>query len=218
MIGACWCGPSYFFDPDAFGRIVSSGGSTVNVWKVQWNAQGTPPATVLTNLGSSVSIEGRQDGGFFTSVSGGLVPTIWAVSRPPNVTLFAFRADPPGVRVPTLFQEAAGTWPNTGGNANIVPVVANGKVYVASYKTAQHFRTVSVLVRRMRSCPGSCPSVCTERSNSAESFDPRSLPQGSIRTGRANHNQNANRPAGEGRRFFSHAESSQYHPRGRTRR
>jgi len=33
-----------------------------------------------------------------------------------------------------LFQGAAGTWPYTGGNANIVPVVANGKVYVASYK------------------------------------------------------------------------------------
>lgn len=34
----------------------------------------------------------------------------------------------------TLFSGTAGTWPNVGGNANIVPVVVNGKVYVASFK------------------------------------------------------------------------------------
>ncbi|HLY07163.1 MAG TPA: hypothetical protein VKR31_15565, partial [Rhizomicrobium sp.] len=33
-----------------------------------------------------------------------------------------------------LFSETAGQWPNTGGNANLVPVVANGLVYVASYQ------------------------------------------------------------------------------------
>jgi hypothetical protein len=38
-----------------------------------------------------------------------------------------------------LFQGTAGTWPNTGGNANIVPVVVNGKVYVASNKQLNIF-------------------------------------------------------------------------------
>jgi hypothetical protein len=38
-----------------------------------------------------------------------------------------------------LFRGAAGAWPNTGGNANLVPVVANGKVYVASYKELEIF-------------------------------------------------------------------------------
>jgi hypothetical protein len=33
----------------------------------------------------------------------------------------------------------AGTWPGTPGNANIVPVVANGHVYVAAYKTVAIF-------------------------------------------------------------------------------
>lgn len=33
-----------------------------------------------------------------------------------------------------LFSVPAGNWPNTGGNSNIVPVVANGQVYVASWK------------------------------------------------------------------------------------
>ncbi len=31
------------------------------------------------------------------------------------------------------------TWPNLGGNANVVPVVANGKVYVASYQSLMIF-------------------------------------------------------------------------------
>jgi hypothetical protein len=34
---------------------------------------------------------------------------------------------------------AAGSWPNTLGNANIVPVVANGKVFVAANKSLRIF-------------------------------------------------------------------------------
>ncbi len=33
----------------------------------------------------------------------------------------------------------AGDWPNTGGNANIVPVVANGRVFVANYRALSIF-------------------------------------------------------------------------------
>jgi hypothetical protein len=33
----------------------------------------------------------------------------------------------------------AGYWPSTTGNANIVPVVANGKVFVAAYRTLATF-------------------------------------------------------------------------------
>ena len=40
---------------------------------------------------------------------------------------------PAGI-LPTLANVQAGVWPNGSTNANIVPVVANGKVYVASYK------------------------------------------------------------------------------------
>jgi hypothetical protein len=38
-----------------------------------------------------------------------------------------------------LFSDKAGTWPNVTGSANIVPVVANGKVYVASNKELSIF-------------------------------------------------------------------------------
>jgi hypothetical protein len=49
------------------------------------------------------------------------------------VTLYAFNAAASSDgTLPQLFSAAAGSWPNTDGNANIVPVVANGKVYVAS--------------------------------------------------------------------------------------
>lgn len=33
-IDDCWCGPSYFVGADRFGRVVSSGGATLVVWKL----------------------------------------------------------------------------------------------------------------------------------------------------------------------------------------
>jgi len=38
-----------------------------------------------------------------------------------------------------LFQGQAGQWPNIYGNSNLVPVVANGEVFVASYQQLQIF-------------------------------------------------------------------------------
>jgi len=104
--------------------------------------------------GVSTPIGGTQDPGFFTSVSsaGAGPPLIWAVSRPnnhqkadgscegdPTIYLYAFNGVAiastllPPVLSP-LIKLPAGIWPTCTGDANIVPVVANGKVYVASYK------------------------------------------------------------------------------------
>jgi hypothetical protein len=133
-IGGCWCGQSYFLGSDKVGRVVTSGGSSVGVWT--FNA-GPPP--VLTLAYTTATIPGHQDPGFFTSVStkGTTANSgvIWAVGRADGsaneyVSLNAFAAQGGA----TLYGGDAGTWPNKGGNANIVPVVANGKVYVASYK------------------------------------------------------------------------------------
>ncbi|MFZ0759946.1 MAG: hypothetical protein WAM69_08365 [Candidatus Sulfotelmatobacter sp.] len=142
LIGGCWCGESYFVDPtDGVARVVSSGARTVNVWKLR-----TSPSPVLTKVSSSPLVVNGQDGGFFTSVSsnGEANPIIWAVSRPASQTstgilLYAFNPESGGATMTQLFQGSAGTWPNVKGNANIVPVVANGKVYVASYKQLQIF-------------------------------------------------------------------------------
>lgn len=132
-IGGCWCGQSYFTGLDGKGRVVSSGGDSVGLWIVN----GSPE--FLTQRLSTDSVGGAQDPGFFTAVSSNGTTsgtaTIWAVSRPDGsasefVSLFAFN----GVNGATDFSGVAGTWPNTGGNSNIAPVAANGKVYVASFE------------------------------------------------------------------------------------
>jgi hypothetical protein len=139
-VGGCWCGPSFFTGSDGIGRVVSSGGNNINVWKVQ-----TSPSTALVADPdfTSPSVSGAQDPGFFTSVSSNGTTSgsavIWAVGRPYNstndVTLYAFNA----ASGAQLYSGVAGNWPNTTGNANIVPMVANGKVYVASYRMLSIF-------------------------------------------------------------------------------
>jgi hypothetical protein len=142
-ISGCWCGPSYFVDSDGAPRVVSSGGRAAKVWKLQ-----TSPKASLTRVAGSPSLSGgRQDPGFFTSISsnGTSNAIIWAVSRPPNtaaapIYLYAFNPDAlTGTIMKQLFKAKAGSWPNLTGNANIVPVVANGEVFVASYQQLQIF-------------------------------------------------------------------------------
>jgi hypothetical protein len=143
-IGPCWCGESYFVGADGTGRVVSSGGNQIIVWRLQ-----TSPSVALVQESALQPLPATsvQDGGFFTSISsnGNNNAIIWAVGRPlnanpANVTLYAF--DPKaaaGGSTNWLFSAVAGTWPHLGGDANIVPVVANGRVYVASYKSLAIF-------------------------------------------------------------------------------
>jgi hypothetical protein len=134
QIGGCWCGESYFVGSDGTRRIVASGGNKATIWKVQTSATSAP---TLVEVASSPAIANGQRGGFLTSVSSSGTTSgsavIWAASRPTDnnpahVSLYAFDAD----NGSTLFTAVAGSWPNTTGNANIMPVVANGKVYVAA--------------------------------------------------------------------------------------
>lgn len=141
-VGPCWCGQSYYVDPsDGTARVVSSGGRQVKVWKVQ-----TSPKVALTKVIVSLGIGGGQDPGFFTTISsnGNASPIIWALARPPNsgkplIHLFAFDPDSGGTTMKQLFKATAGAWPNLDGDANLVPVVANGLVFVASNKQLQVF-------------------------------------------------------------------------------
>ncbi|HEX8106150.1 MAG TPA: hypothetical protein VF516_00415 [Kofleriaceae bacterium] len=136
-IGGCWCGPSYFLGADGIGRVVTSGGNQVKTWKV--NTAGTP---TLVLEATSPALDSGQDPGFFTTVSSGLTAAgtqiIWAVGRPTGaahrITLYAISGTPVGGTLPLLWSGVAGSWPNTGGNANLVPTVVAGKVYVASYR------------------------------------------------------------------------------------
>lgn len=140
-IGPCWCGASYYVDPvDGAPRVVSSGGNRVGIWKLT-----TSPAAQLTPLRESPQLHTGQNGGFFTSVSsnGTSNPIIWAVSRPESqaggMALYAFNPESTSKAMTTLFGTVAGYWPNVNGDSNAVPLVANGKVYVASYRQLRIF-------------------------------------------------------------------------------
>jgi hypothetical protein len=152
-VGGCWCGHSYYVDPaDGVGRVVSSGGSNLQVWKIQ-----TSPKVALTRLEVSGSIGGQQDPGFFTTISsnGTANPIIWALNRPlatakAPLDLFAFNPDG-GKKQSTiklLYRSRAGFWPNLGGNSNLVPVVANGEVFVASNKVLEIFGLIGGKARK----------------------------------------------------------------------
>jgi hypothetical protein len=149
-IQPCWCGPSYFADPsDGAGRVVTSAGDTLTIWKVQ-----TSPQVTLTNVAHVYDIPGGQDPGFFTSVSsnGTANPIIWAISRPTStsngapISLYAFNPESGGSPLTQLFESTAGSWPNVSGNANLVPTVANGLVFVASNKQLQIFGLPGVAI------------------------------------------------------------------------
>jgi hypothetical protein len=149
QLAGCWCGPSWFTGSDGIGRVVTSEGSFLQTWQLQLS-----PSPKLVLEGSGTIATGQlQDPGFFTSVSsnGTTAGTaiIWAVGRPtvptaPTVTLYAFAATPSDETLTQLFSSPAGYWPETGADADIVPVVANGKVYVAAYRSLIIFGIIPV--------------------------------------------------------------------------
>ncbi len=146
-LGPCWCGPSYFAGSDGFGRVVTSQGDVLDTWRVD-----TTKSVPLILEGTSSLAPDVQDPGFFTSVSSNGTQAgstiIWAVQRPisattPTVTLYAYSATPTVGALPVLYSGVVGPWPNLNGNANLVPVVANGNVYVASYQSLSIFGLLS---------------------------------------------------------------------------
>jgi hypothetical protein len=137
----CWCGTSYYRGSDGVGRVVSSAGSLQT-----WQVATTPAPHLVAESTTSTIPQTEQDPGFFTVVSSNArkagTAIIWAVGRPTSTSglvLYAFSAKPASGTLPLLYSAPAGSWPNLGGNANIVPLVANGKVYVGAYKTVTLF-------------------------------------------------------------------------------
>ena len=140
LADGCWCGPSYFHGSDGIGRVVSSAGDALQTWQIQTLPDPPLMAEATANVQPS-----EQDPGFFTVVSshGERLDSaiIWAVARPADGTPHAVcvRRGPADGALTQLYSAPAGQWPNLGGNANIVPVVANGKVYVAAYQSLMIF-------------------------------------------------------------------------------
>jgi hypothetical protein len=133
-LGFCWCGESYFADTYGVGHIVASFGVNVTTLTLQTN-----PTPALVNPITSPNLLTGQDPGFFTTVSSnGTAPNtavVWALTRPQDsnpahIYLYGFNP----FTGAQLVRRTAGTWPNSNADANLLPTVANGKIYVASYK------------------------------------------------------------------------------------
>jgi hypothetical protein len=132
-MGYCWCGQSYFVGSDLVPRIVTGGNRQIVSWRLQ-----TAPAVALTQESVSPVLPSVQDPGVFTTVSSnGTSPgsaVVWTVTRPATrspATVSLDALDPASGTI--LFSAVAGTWPSVDGNANIVPTVFKGRVYVASF-------------------------------------------------------------------------------------
>jgi hypothetical protein len=138
-----WGASAYYEGPDGIPRIVTSAGP-LQTWQVattpapHWVAEST-----TTTIPKSI-----QDQGFFPIVSSDFLQPgsaiIWAVGRPVRarpltLTLYAFSPTPVDGSLPLLYSGAAGVWSHPGSDANVTPLVANGRVYVAAYKTVTIF-------------------------------------------------------------------------------
>ncbi len=147
--GNCWCGPGYFVGSDAAPRVVTGGSSGVTAWKLLTGNQA--PVLALDSTTGSAAVQGLpDDGGVIPSISsnGTTAGTAiaWYVRRPETssdsepgtpVTLYAYDAMN---LTRQLYFAKAGTWRHAyNSNANLVPTVANGKVYVASEKRLEIF-------------------------------------------------------------------------------
>lgn len=140
----CWCGPSYFN-----GQVVSSGGDSLMLWNVNVDIHGVPGLTLANVVAPVPGTFTGDGGGFLTSVSSNGTQAgtgiIWAVTRPSatlcggstvcrstcpagsSLSLIAYNP----ANLSTLFSETA-TTRCTDYPSFIVPVVANGLVFVAA--------------------------------------------------------------------------------------
>jgi hypothetical protein len=154
-MGECWCGPAYFVGSDGVSRVVTGGGGShgVTTWTLSTNP--TPQLTFEATTGNTPVWGLPDNGGVMPVVSsnGTVAGTaiLWFVQRPATssdqnpgtpVTLWAF--DPSSNLTQALVSIPAGTWTHaSNSNANIVPTVSNGKVYVASNLQLQIFGLLS---------------------------------------------------------------------------
>jgi len=146
--GNCWCGPAYFVGGDGNPRVLTGGSNGITSWQLQ-----TSPSAHLvqqTSTGGTAADGLPEYGGAIPVVSSNGTAAgsavVWFVRKPQSssdsdpgtpITLMAYDASN---LTRQLFSAQAGTWTHAvNSNANAVPTVANGKVYVASNKQLQIF-------------------------------------------------------------------------------
>jgi len=137
----CHCANTYFMGADGVPRVVTGIGDRLSTFKLTAST-----SSVVMSPEHVQTLHSGQDPSFFTSISSNGTTTgsavIWAVTRPTSspfaVNLVAFD-NPDNAVIYTSSGTKAGTWPHTNGDANLVPVVADGRVFVGSYKNLAIF-------------------------------------------------------------------------------
>ncbi len=136
--GSCWCGPAYFVGADGRPRLVTGGGDGVTTWIISEGAQLT--FSQEGQVSRAFSDGQPDDGGTIPAISSNGTAAksaiLWLVQRPndtQNYTMYLRAFDAANLSR-QLFSAPAGNWTNFNSNANAVPTVANGRVYVGSYK------------------------------------------------------------------------------------
>ena len=166
-MGGCWCGPAYFVGADGAPRVLTAGGNGV----ISWRLQTTPTVQLIQETSTGPDpVSGLPD-------NGGVVPVIssngttagtgivWFVQKPATssdqdpgtpVTLMAFDASNLGQQLVSI---PAGTWTHAvNSNANLIPTVSKGKVYVASNRQLQIFGLLGGRLGQPRAGNSAVPS------------------------------------------------------------
>jgi hypothetical protein len=139
--GTCWCGPGYFTGSDGKPYVLTGGGSGIISWQlqltptpqlVQKSATAFGVANGLPWYGGSIPVVSSNG-----TVAGSAI--VWVLQKPQTssdtnpgtpLTLLAFNASNLQKQILSI---QAGAWTHAViSNANLVPTIANGKVYVAS--------------------------------------------------------------------------------------
>src|SRR5271165_1272805 len=146
--GYCWCGPAYFVGSDGRPYILTGGQNGITSWQLQTSPSVKMVEKTTTGAGPNDGLPDYGGAIPVVSSSGTVAGTAiaWFTQKPQTssdtdpgtpLTLMAYDASNLGSQ---LFSAQAGTWTHAvNTNANAVPTVANGKVYVASNKQLQIF-------------------------------------------------------------------------------
>jgi len=140
-MGGCWCGPAYYIGSDGTTHVLTGGANGITSWKLQTSPsvrliqESTTGPGVLTGLpdnGGAIPVVSSNGTAAGTAV-------VWFIQKPSlssdmnpgtPVTLRAYAASNLSQQ---LFSILGGTWTHAwNSNANLVPTVAKGRVYVAS--------------------------------------------------------------------------------------
>jgi hypothetical protein len=166
--GNCWCGPAYFVGSNGNSYVLTGGQNGITSYQmltnpapslVQASTTGYGPNDGLPDYGGAVPVVSSNGTAAGTAI-------VWFTQKPqsssdsdPGTPIALMAYDASNLQK-QLFSASAGTWTHAvNSNANIVPTVANGKVYVASNKQLQIFGLLGKNAKAAKAPAPSQPDV-----------------------------------------------------------